>query len=550
MNALGATTASLLVHALGWALVHSLWQGAVIVLAAAAALRLISPTRPRLRYAVACTALLMMVLLAGATALVCAGQLRSAREPSPAHRTAEAQGSAMPADAAAPAAGLLQALLDVNGRLRPALPWLVAAWLVGVMTAGARRAWAWRYARGLVRHDVWPVGESLAHAAAAMARRLGVGRAVAVLQSARVAVPVVIGWLRPVVLLPLSAVTALTPAQLEAILAHELAHIARHDYLINLLQAAAETLLFYHPAAWWLSRRIRQQREYCCDDIAARATGAAAVARALTATARLALPHRSVTAAVAADGGGTFFHRIRRLVAPEVRPGVGALDLLALALLAAIALSGAAYASYTPSSLALPNPVAALERTVAPPVQDPAPVLPAAPAAQQFVRHALPAPKLAPRPAPLPGQPAPAPMQVKAGDQFTYRQNGSLTGPQVKVRVISVAGRQATLDVEYNQPGASRRQTMTVDQSAIPSVVATAGQGTLSTVGPAASLAPSVSTRNYAPVQWTAGATGVTMKDHLTNQGLTVTPRPGGAPEISVHPGLANPAGTRWVPSP
>ena len=80
--------------------------------------------------------------------------------------------------------------------------------------------------------------------------------------------PTVIGWLKPVVLLPASALAALTPQQLEAILAHELAHIRRHDYLVNLLQTLVETLLFYHPAVWWLSRRIRIERENCCDDLA------------------------------------------------------------------------------------------------------------------------------------------------------------------------------------------------------------------------------------------------------------------------------------------
>ena len=80
--------------------------------------------------------------------------------------------------------------------------------------------------------------------------------------------PTVIGWLKPVVLLPASALAGLTPRQLEAILAHELAHIRRHDYLVNLLQTLVETLLFYHPAVWWLSRRIRVERENCCDDLA------------------------------------------------------------------------------------------------------------------------------------------------------------------------------------------------------------------------------------------------------------------------------------------
>ena len=106
------------------------------------------------------------------------------------------------------------------------------------------------------------------HGVARLTRRLHIGRAVRLLESTLVDVPTVIGWLKPVVLLPASALAGLSPHQLEAILAHELAHIRRHDYLVNLLQTLVETLLFYHPAVWWLSRRIRAERENCCDDLA------------------------------------------------------------------------------------------------------------------------------------------------------------------------------------------------------------------------------------------------------------------------------------------
>ena len=97
------------------------------------------------------------------------------------------------------------------------------------------------------------------------ARRLGIGRAVALLESAAVTVPAVVGWLRPVVLVPASTLAGLSPRQLEAILAHELAHVRRHDYLVNLFQTAVETLLFFdHPAVWWVSAQMRRERESCC----------------------------------------------------------------------------------------------------------------------------------------------------------------------------------------------------------------------------------------------------------------------------------------------
>src|SRR2546422_656218 len=103
---------------------------------------------------------------------------------------------------------------------------------------------------------------------ARLAARLRIRRPVRVLESAVVQVPAVIGWLRPVILLPASALTGLTPLQLDALVAHELAHVRRYDYLVNLIQSVIETLLFYHPAVWWASQQVREEREHCCDDLA------------------------------------------------------------------------------------------------------------------------------------------------------------------------------------------------------------------------------------------------------------------------------------------
>src|SRR5207245_10148390 len=115
-----------------------------------------------------------------------------------------------------------------------------------------------------------------------LAARLRVSRPVRLLQSTLVQVPAVLGWVRPVILLPASALTGLTPLQLEVLLAHELAHVRRYDYLVNLIQSAIEILLFYHPAVRWVSRRVREEREHCCDDLAVAVCGDAHLyARAL-----------------------------------------------------------------------------------------------------------------------------------------------------------------------------------------------------------------------------------------------------------------------------
>src|SRR5439155_4572640 len=141
---------------------------------------------------------------------------------------------------------------------------------------------------------------------------LSVIRPVRLLESAIVHVPTAVGIYRPAILLPASVFTGLPTRGLEALIAHELAHVRRHDYLVNLLQAVAETLLFYHPAVWWVSGRIRAEREHCCDDLAISATGdARSYARALV---RLEEMRGSGPSLAVAAAGGNLWNRVVRLL--------------------------------------------------------------------------------------------------------------------------------------------------------------------------------------------------------------------------------------------
>ncbi len=151
-----------------------------------------------------------------------------------------------------------------------------------------------------------------------MMKRTGVSRPVRLLESVAIEVPMVVGLWRPLILVPASTLTGLSVSQLEAILAHELAHIRRHDYLVNLLQALVETALFYHPAVWWLSSRIREEREHCADDVAVECCGDALLySRALATIEQLRV--RIPSPAVAASGG-SLLQRIQRLLAaPQAR---------------------------------------------------------------------------------------------------------------------------------------------------------------------------------------------------------------------------------------
>ena len=323
-----------LAQAIGWALLHLLWQGTLVAAVLAAALALLEGRSARIRYALSCAALLAIVLLGVATGVRSyAPETSLAITPMP----ASAKLSLAPPAASSP--DLVQGLVRSADR---ALPGLVALWLLGVVLCSLRLLREWRIARRLVAGSA-PARAAWQAAANRLASALGVRRFVRLLESNAVAVPSVIGILRPAILLPACAATGLTPAQLEMILAHELAHVRRHDFLVNLLQSVVETLLFHHPAVWWISRRIRAERENCCDDLAIAACGSPLqYARALTRLEELRTDGLSL--AVAATGG-SLLARIRRIAGapdPPRRPvvrGAAALSALACVALALVTLA-------------------------------------------------------------------------------------------------------------------------------------------------------------------------------------------------------------------
>jgi beta-lactamase regulating signal transducer with metallopeptidase domain len=315
--------------ALGWALLHFIWQGLVVLLLLLAALRLLRDRSAQARYGIACGALATMMALPLVTLTYLSRATRVQRS-SPAVRAdadvpgvqSPTQPLASPAEIIIPGrhgpATVVSAVPAARhlgwtpARIEAALPVLTGIWCLGVVALSMRMLRQWIAAQRLKRRDTRKPESTWERRLCELAWRLGIRRTVALLESTRAAVPVVIGWLRPVILVPASALAELTPAQLEAILAHELAHIRRHDYLVNLFQVLVETLLFYHPAVWWVSGRIRVEREHCCDDMAVTFCGDAPLyTRAL---ARLEELRRAAPQMVLAASGGTLLHRIRRLI--------------------------------------------------------------------------------------------------------------------------------------------------------------------------------------------------------------------------------------------
>jgi beta-lactamase regulating signal transducer with metallopeptidase domain len=267
-----------LLRTLGWTLLHFLWQGAGLAALFAVACAVCRSATAR--YAVAVGALVLMMASPVIT-FTCLERQTNLAVGTAAERTSTWAGSFTRNPTALSGSG--NPVAESRTEQPTAMLWLVEAWFLGVLLLSLRTAGGLFLIERMRRKEIKPVGGELHERCLALQRRMGLERVVQYCECHRLDAPAVLGWFRPVVLLPVRALTGLTEEQIEAVIAHELAHIRRLDCFVNLFQIAAETLLFYHPAVWWLSRRIRAERENCCDDEAIALCGDAVnYARALT----------------------------------------------------------------------------------------------------------------------------------------------------------------------------------------------------------------------------------------------------------------------------
>jgi bla regulator protein blaR1 len=273
-------------ESLGWALLHFLWQGTAVAALAAAAMALCR--RASTRYLVAVGALVLMLLTPLATFFYAQQQSGVADTAKSSPLAAAAWSTARGRDAAS---GAIQRSSSERSFVErsaiapslDALPWLVEAWLLGVAIFSLRSAGGFLLLERERRRQSAVVSPRVLEICYTLQNRIGLNRAIAYCECAWLQAPAVIGWFRPVVFLPVTALTGLSEEQLEVVIAHELAHIQRFDPFVNVFQVCVETLLFYHPAVWWLNKRIRSDREHCCDDMAVALCGnAVEYARALT----------------------------------------------------------------------------------------------------------------------------------------------------------------------------------------------------------------------------------------------------------------------------
>jgi beta-lactamase regulating signal transducer with metallopeptidase domain len=287
-------------HALGWALLHFLWQGMALAALAAAAMAFCRRTSAR--YLVGITTLGLMLIAPVATFLFYSQQ----------HSVIADTANSSPLPAVAwPIAKHTPTHVSSAATSLDAIPWLVQSWLLGVAFFSLRTAGGFFLLERARRRQSSVVSAHVLQICYTLQDRLGLGRAIQYCECKWLQAPAVIGWFRPIVFLPASALTGLSEDQLQAVIAHELAHIRRFDAFVNVFQVCVETLLFYHPAVWWLNRRIRAEREHCCDETAVSVCGnAVEYARALT----LMEEWRSAPRLVMAANRGPLTERIVRVL--------------------------------------------------------------------------------------------------------------------------------------------------------------------------------------------------------------------------------------------
>jgi beta-lactamase regulating signal transducer with metallopeptidase domain len=438
-----------LLPAIAWTLIHFCWQAAAIAALYGVASLALTRRSSQTRYAVALAALLLMLASAVFTF---AWQLRATASPARAAMALAAAASTPLQEAVAQPIEQTRSVISPDAAypsLPTLLPWIDGFWLVGVFALSLRSLGGWWLIRRLRASASSAIPAAVNESFAKIASALGLQRPVELAVTGSVSGPITVGFLRATVLLPLCALTALGPDELEVVLAHELAHVRRADFLWNLVQTFAETLFFFHPAVWWIGGCLRSERELCCDDLALKVCPNPVIyARALFHLEEQR--SRQPRLAMALDGNGsrsTLRLRILRILGePVAHTGhapsrafsisVAIAGLLLLVLPSSQVLASlhpAHAANVTGIKLVSSDKVVALPADAVERPQAPATPAPA-PAAAAAVTPAAPEPETDPQ------EPAPAPEKPAAGTHT------STTGHSTYIDRMKAAGYEVDLD--------------------------------------------------------------------------------------------------------
>ena len=331
-------------NAIGWALFHFLWQGLVIALGTAILLQISRNARAQTRYLVTCLGLVLCFL---APIWELRQSLQMAKEPSTSQVVSR---------------GFNDAIIELNWTeqtqlwFQAHLDFIVIAWAMVVALLGLRLLfgifWLRSYSTGNrgVLNAYWQQKTNQLAAQFQIAKPVLV-RIVDDLES-----PITLGWIRPMILIPTSLITGMTPSYLEALIAHELAHISRFDYVVNFIQNLIEMVLFFHPAVWWISKKIRIERENIADDLAASMLGEPR--RLALALQELELIQFTTPQLAQAAHGGNLMLRIKRLVRPEAQ-SINWKTAVTVLGIGAACIGMAANANVAPTQTTKPNEIVA-----------------------------------------------------------------------------------------------------------------------------------------------------------------------------------------------
>lgn len=399
------TMLSALVPATGWALLHFVWQGLLVGWAVTLAMYLLRKARPQTRYAVACGGMLLCAVLPLSGILLQLAESRTVA--APIINVFSVGDGATWTSVLTESRTENPTLTALRDLLRRQLPWIVGLWLLGAALMALRLAIGLKWVADHTRANEYTSNPYWQRRLSELARRFGIEMHVRLGVADKLDSPITAGCWKPIVLVPAALVTGMPADLLEALLAHELAHIKRNDYLVNLIQSAIEIVLFYHPSVWAISRRIRIEREQIADDLAVGMLGQPQkLAQALSQLDRFQF---DTTQLAHAAHGGNLMSRIKRLLRPDVEPVSWKMAVPLAGLLAAGAVLYAHAAPQLPELPAPPEPPALIE----PAEPAPPPAIPAAPARVAQAAPMAPIAPIAPvapvapaAPAPLPAAPA------------------------------------------------------------------------------------------------------------------------------------------------
>jgi beta-lactamase regulating signal transducer with metallopeptidase domain len=302
MNHLGKLFPDIFISSVGWTIIHSLWQGAIIALVFGSIMAVLKRSSSKLRYIVGVSVLILTVLITMITfVMVYSAEISGVvMQEAKIHNLAEMKDNSL--------------LVSLKIYFEGNLPTVVILWFLGVIFFFFRFLSGLLYSRRLRNYNRNDVSEFWQEKLSEFCIRMKIKKQISIWESTLIKTPLVIGHLKPLILFPAGMMLGMSPEQVESLIIHELAHVLRSDYLMNLFQNIIDIVYFYHPGIKWISSEIRNERENCCDDITVLNTGNSFnYAKALVNVGQKSLNLVRNPALAAAGNSTRLFKRIRRL---------------------------------------------------------------------------------------------------------------------------------------------------------------------------------------------------------------------------------------------